>query len=412
MHQQGNDFPAVFRIFGDHLPNYPVKLFRLLLILVSFQAFSQTLSPQARVSLLTISPGDELYSTFGHSAIRVSDPAQFIDFNYNYGTFDFDAPGFYVKFLRGYLNYIISYNNSYAEMEYWNRSNRLITEQVLNLSPHQKQRVFDYLQNNLRPENRTYRYKFFTDNCSTRLRDVLQVACGDSLVFDHKLNADSTFRQWIDKYAHNNGQEWADFGMDLAIGTGSDQKTGWSDAMFIPDNLMKALDAARIRTPNGLEKLVLQKYDLNQIQPKEKKGWFTPSVFFMFLMFAVGGYTSYQYSRKSRSMTLDKVLFTITGLAGWVLLLLWFGTDHGVTRNNLNLLWSSPLVFPAVFYLGKKKWAGWLFLVFTVLLVAGWLFVLLASEGKFPPAVLFIIITLFMRVVFLFKNKYIGFTRN
>lgn len=383
-----------------------------MLFLVSFQAFSQTLSPQAQVSLLTISPGEELYSTFGHSAIRISDPAMYIDVNYNYGTFDFDAPGFYVKFLRGYLNYIISSNNSYVEMEYWNRTNRLITEQVLNLTPAQKQRMFDYLQNNLRPENRTYRYKFFTDNCSTRLRDVLQVACGDSLIFDHKLNADSTFRQWIDKYAYNNGQEWADFGMDLAIGTGSDQKTGWADAMFIPDNLMKAVDAARIRTAGGTEKLVLQKHDLNQIHPREKKGGMTPSVFFLVLMLLVAGYTSYQYARKSKSTGLDKVLFTIVGIAGWVLLLLWFGTDHGVTRNNLSLLWASPLVFPAVFYLGKKKWAGWLFLVFTVLLVAGWLNSLFASGSKFSSEVLFIIITLAIRVIFLFKNKYIGFTRS
>lgn len=383
-----------------------------MLFLVSFQAFSQTLSPQAQVSLLTISPGDELYSTFGHSAIRISDPKQYIDFNYNYGTFAFEEPGFYMKFLRGYLNYSISSYNSYVEMEYWNRTNRLITEQVLNLTPAQKQRVFDYLKNNLRPENRVYRYKFFTDNCSTRLRDVLQVACGDSLVFDHKLNADSTFRQWIDKYAHNNGQEWADFGMDLAIGTGSDQKTGWSDAMFIPDNLMKALDAARIRTPNGLEKAVLQKYDLNQIQPKEKKGWLTPSVFFTCLMLLAAGYTSYQYFRKNRSMVLDKVLFTVVGVSGWVLLLLWFGTDHGVTRNNLSLLWASPLVFPAIFYFGKRKWAGWMFLVYTVLLLAGWLYSLLTRDAKFSYEVVLIIITLFMRVVFLFKNKYIGFTRN
>lgn len=389
-----------------------MKHFRLLLFLVSFQAFSQTLSPQAQVSLLTISPGHELYSTFGHSAIRVSDPSQLVDINYNYGTFDFQAPGFYVKFLRGYLNYIISSNNSYVEMEYWNRTNRLITEQVLNLTPAQKQRVFDFLQNNLKPENRTYRYKFFTDNCSTRLRDVLQVACGDSLVFDQTLNTDSTFRQWIDKYAHENGQEWADFGMDLAIGTGSDQKTGWSDAMFIPDNLMKALDAARIRTAAGTEKFVLQKYDLNQIRPQEKKGGLTPSLFFMFLMLLTAAYTSYQYIRKSRSVVLDKVLFTIAGIAGWVLLLLWFGTDHGVTRNNLSLLWASPLTFPAIFYLGKKKWAGGLFLIYAVLLAAAFLYSLFAGGSEFSSEVLFIMMTLVIRIVFLFKNKYIGFTRS
>lgn len=198
----------------------------LLLLFFSLNGFGQKLSPETQVSLLTISPSGELYSTFGHSAIRISDPAQMIDQNYNYGTFNFNAPGFYMKFLRGYLNYQISSYNSYVEMEYWNRENRLITEQVLNLSLSQKQKLFDFLQNNLKPENREYRYKFFTDNCSTRLRDVLQIACGDSLIFDHRLNPDSTYRQWVDKYANKNHLEWADFGMDLALGTGSDQKQG------------------------------------------------------------------------------------------------------------------------------------------------------------------------------------------
>lgn len=392
-----------------------MKLFRLLLFLVSFQAFSQTLSPQARVSLLTISPGDELYSTFGHSAIRISDPAQFIDFNYNYGTFDFESPGFYMKFLRGYLNYIISSHNSYVEMEYWNRTNRLITEQVLNLSPDQKQRVFDYLQNNLRPENRTYRYKFFTDNCSTRLRDVLQAACGDSLVFDQKLNADSTFRQWIDKYAHENGKQWADFGMDLAIGTGSDQKTGWADAMFIPDNLMEALDAAYIRTASGTEKLVLQKYDLNQVRPEEKKGagWL-PVYFFMALFFLTVLYTVFQNSKKSSGLVFDRVLFSVLGLAGWILFLLWFCTDHGVTRNNLSILWASPLLFPAALALGKKKWAAVFLILYTVsfvLYAAYVVFTWFSTGFNTLNGLLFLLLIIAVRLIYLYKKKYIGFRK-
>ncbi len=392
-----------------------MKLFRLLLLLVSFQTFSQSLSPQAQVSLLTISPGDELYSTFGHSAIRVSDPAQFIDFNYNYGTFDFESPGFYMKFLRGYLNYIISSHNSYVEMEYWNRTNRLITEQVLNLSPDQKQRVFDYLQNNLRPENRTYRYKFFTDNCSTRLRDVLQAACGDSLVFDPKLNADSTYRQWIDKYAHENGKQWADFGMDLAIGTGSDQKTGWADAMFIPDNLMEALDAAYIHTPSGTEKLVMQKYDLNQIRPEEKKGAGWPPVwFFMALFFLTVLYTVFQNSKKGRGLLFDRVFFSVLGLGGWILFLLWFCTDHGVTRNNLSILWASPLLFPAALALGKKKWAAVFmalytgsFVLYAVYVAFTWFF----TGFDTLNGLLFLLLMIAVRLIYIYKMKYIGFRK-
>lgn len=392
-----------------------MKLLRLFLFLVSFQAFSQTLSPQAQVSLLTISPGDELYSTFGHSAIRISDPSMRIDENYNYGSFDFDSPGFYIKFLRGYLNYVISSNNSYVEMEYWNRTNRLITEQVLNLSQDQKQRIFDYLQNNMRPENRTYRYKFFTDNCSTRLRDVLQEACGDSLVFDQQLNTDSTFRQWIDKYAHENGQEWADFGMDLAIGRGSDQKTGWSDAMFIPDNLMKALDAATIQTASGTEKLVLQKYDLNRIHPKEKKsGYSGPAFFFLVFFLLIAGFTSFQMVNKQNSVTFDRVFFSVLGIAGWILFLLWFCTDHGVTRYNLNILWASPLAFPTVLALGKKKWGGLLMTIYTygfALYGGHVLFEMFVNGFSTLNGLLFLLLAITVRLIYLYKNKYIGFRK-
>jgi hypothetical protein len=389
-----------------------VKYFRFLLFLISVQAFSQTLSPDAQISLLTISPGEELYSTFGHSAIRISDPSQRIDVNFNYGTFNFEAPGFYMKFLRGYLNYQISSYNSYVEMEYWNRSNRLITEQVLNLSQNQKQKLFDFLQNNMKPENREYRYKFFTDNCSTRLRDVLQEACGDSLVFNKNLNPDSTYRQWIDKYAHNNNQEWADFGMDLAIGLGSDKKTGWSDAMFIPDNLMAALDEAYLISSEGKQKLVIQKHNLNQIQPTQKKTGITPSLFFMVVMLLVSVFTGYQYFKKSKSILFDKVLFSILGISGWILLMLWFGTDHGVTRYNQNILWASPLVFPAVYYLGKKQWASWLFIVFTVIFVVGYFYFQFLSPSKFSREIFSIALIILIRIVFLFKNKYIGFTGN
>lgn len=381
-----------------------MRYLRFLLVLISFQSFSQTLSPNAQVSLLTISPGEELYSTFGHSAIRVSDPTQMIDVNYNYGTFDFNAPGFYVKFLRGYLNYLISSHNSYIEMEYWNRDNRLITEQVLNLSQTQKQRIFDYLQNNMKPENREYRYKFFTDNCSTRLRDVLQIACGDSLVFDKTLHADSSYRQWIDKYAHKNNQEWADFGMDLAIGTGSDQKTGWADAMFIPDNLMDALDKAYLVTASGNQKIVLAKHDLNQIQPNSSKTLITPKVFFIILMLLVVAYTVFQTLKRSQVKLFDKVFFSILGIAGWLIVLLWFFTDHGVTTNNLNILWASPLVFPAILFLGKKNWAKWLFYVYALTFGLGYLYVQFITPYKFSAEVVFIALTIAVRLVFLYRN--------
>ena len=109
---------------------------------------AQTLSPEATISLLTVAPGAELYSTFGHSAIRIRDPRQGLDFNFNFGAFDFRTKGFYIKFLRGTLPYQISGNYFENDVAGWSQDNREVIEQVLNLSQAQKQGVFDFLQNN------------------------------------------------------------------------------------------------------------------------------------------------------------------------------------------------------------------------------------------------------------------------
>ena len=144
-----------------------------------FTANAQSLSPTGKISLLTVSPGDELYSAFGHSALWVFDYERGIDRVYNYGTFDFRTEGFYVKFVQGTLPYTLSVSSSYNILEGSRQSNRSVTEQELNLSATQKEKLFLFLETNYLPENRQYFYKFFYDNCSTRLRDALKAACGE-----------------------------------------------------------------------------------------------------------------------------------------------------------------------------------------------------------------------------------------
>jgi Domain of unknown function (DUF4105) len=119
-----------------------MKKYIFLVVFAIITSFSnaQTLSPEATISLLTISPGAELYSTFGHSAIRIRDPRQGLDFNFNYGAFDFRTKGFYIKFLRGTLPYQISGNYFENDVAGWSQDNRAVIEQVLNLSQAQKKR--------------------------------------------------------------------------------------------------------------------------------------------------------------------------------------------------------------------------------------------------------------------------------
>lgn len=133
-------------------------------------------SSRLRISLLTCTPGEELYSTFGHSALRVTDSNAVTDLVYNYGTFNFDDEGFYLKFARGKLLYYVSvelFRDFAANYQYENRG---ITEQVLNLSGEEKIRMRHFLEENLQPQNRYYKYDFFFDNCTTRLREYPQTS--------------------------------------------------------------------------------------------------------------------------------------------------------------------------------------------------------------------------------------------
>ena len=323
---------------------------------------AQTLSPSAKVSLLTIGPGEELYSSFGHSAIWISDPTTGLDRNYNYGSFDFRADNFYVKFLRGTLPYQISVHPLKLEAPYWQAENRRITEQELNLSLAQKQRLLDLLETNYLPQNREYAYKFFYDNCSTRLRDMFQNACGDSLKYSPQSvgenNKAKSYRDWMNDYL--TAKNWAQFGMNAAIGLPADHVASPAQEMYLPNNLMKHLDRATL----GGQPLVKQTQTLFEPTPPEDLPFWqkllevlvSPSMVAFLLFWVVFRVQLKNPVAFNAPFWFDKIFFGFVGFWGCFVLLLWVGTDHGVTAWNQNLLWLMPLHLPFAFMLGKSKY--------------------------------------------------------
>ncbi|PWJ58202.1 uncharacterized protein DUF4105 [Dyadobacter jejuensis] len=337
----------------------------LLFILPGAITQAQTLSPDARVSLVTVGPGTELYSGFGHSVLWFSDPATGMDRAYSYGTFSFETGNFYVKFLRGTLPYTISVAPLAPQAAYWQSENRSIKQQVLNLSPSQKEKLYQYLETNYLPENREYQYKFFFDNCATRLGLALQMACGDSLIYPGYTAEKRSFREWIDKYAYVQNP-WADFGMDLAIGAPSDELASPMQATFLPDNLSAAFAAATLKTDSLTVPLVANETILYAASPVAYETVFTPKNTFWALAVLVVLFTVWQIKKNKLNFILDKILFTICGVMGWFILLLWFGTNHGVTSFNFDILWAFPLWIPIVYMFSKNKRPVWFqfFLVF------------------------------------------------
>src|ERR1041385_449800 len=172
------------------------------------------LSPQAEISIITLGPWQgELYSAFGHSAIRVYDPKYPFDAFYNYGVFSFNQPNFYLNFARGHLNYKLDVDPYAPWRDYYISYNRFVHEQILNLNAEQKQKVFDYLYWNSMPENQYYLYDYFYNNCATKLRDVIKITLKDQVQFDSTfIKTDYTIRQLTDLYLKH--QPWGDLGID------------------------------------------------------------------------------------------------------------------------------------------------------------------------------------------------------
>ena len=226
-------------------------LFLTLFSLCSLTSQAITLSGTARISLMTVAPGAELYSTFGHSALRVFDPERGLDKIYNYGTFDFDQPNFYLNFVRGRLLYSLA-TESFRSFEYGNRlEQRQMKEQVLALRPDQKQRLFDLLEENATPANRDYLYDFFYDNCATRIRDVLQKATSDSLQWErNQLPEGTTLRDLLGFYLTEH--PWTQYGINLVLGKPTDRLADTYSSMFLPDYLHDAVSGARFLNGQSL----------------------------------------------------------------------------------------------------------------------------------------------------------------
>ena len=317
---------------------YMRYLFCLFCVVCSFAGTSQTLSDSASISLMTVVPGEFVYSTFGHSALRVKDPINRFDRCYNYGTFDFDQPNFLLKFCRGKLLYNLDVE-SYRSFEYGNlHDHRPMQEQLLNMNQAQKQRIFDLLQENNKEENRYYKYDFFYDNCATRIRDILQETFAYQLQFDSStLPKKATMRQLLQPYIED--KPWLDFGIDLVLGLPADRIAKPSDFMFLPDYVHDFF--AKAKTGDGIP---LVKSERNIPEVLLNKEPFTPSPlerpFWIMTFVAIIGLISMANPRTERIF--DILFWFMLGLAGLVIGLLWFATDHSATKVNLNILWAWP----------------------------------------------------------------------
>jgi len=309
------------------------------------------LSNQSKVLIFTCEPGTELYAGFGHNAIWVSDPVTGVDRLYNFGTFDFNTPNFYWKFIRGKLDYMVSVTSARRFIDEYNYRGIGVTGQQLNLTADEKQQIYSLLETNLLPENKFYKYDFYYDNCATRIRDVV-IKVVDGEINFNTADQNLSFRQILLPYLTHT--PWTKFGINLVLGLTSDKIASTYHYMYIPEHMMIQFGNATVTNNGNKRKLVVAEKRFLESKLDFSYNVLTdPALLFSTILLLIGLITFIELRRKSYFKWLDVTLNTIGVVAGLFLFFMWVGTDHTATNQNLNILWLFPaqaLFLTALFF--------------------------------------------------------------
>jgi hypothetical protein len=343
----------------------------LVLVLFLFSTQAQEKRSALRISLITCTPGAELYSVFGHNALRIVDSAAGTDIAYNFGTFNFDDPDFYTKFVRGKLQYFLSQENFNDFLYAYQYFKRGVSEQVLNLTDAEKKAIQQALFENLAEENRYYKYDFFYDNCSTRLRDIIFKSKSREAFNPPPFVPEGlTFRDHLHTYLDRAEMKWTRLGIDIILGLEADTKMSVSDAMFLPEFLAKGVTATDRKSKKLANDEVVLIPDAQPV-PAKSQFWQTP----VFVLSVMSLLMILPLASKNRlinkiSGIVTKVVFMSAGLIGLLLVFMWVGTDHQSTAKNLNLVWAFPLQLFFVFRLNNlPSWLKVYAKIYTILVL-------------------------------------------
>lgn len=307
------------------------------------------------VSVLTWGPGDLVFERFGHNALRIQDRATGMDLAYNWGMFDFDQPNFLGRFLSGDTKYWVEAFPSQMLIDFYARQDRESIEQVLNLSDAQKSQLAAFVANQALEANRYYRYQYFDDNCSTRIRDALNTVLGGAL--------ERSFVPIRTEWTHR-GESirltgptmYSQLGIDLALGPKADvPMTAWQ-AMFIPMRFRDYLRDVTVPNPSGgtmplvLEERALHTPQARAAEPTVARGLTLGAlgpVLGAWMLMLVPVAASSRRTRRIPAAVMAALFYGVTGILGVVLLGMWLGSAHEYWYGNATLMLCSPLALAA-----------------------------------------------------------------
>jgi hypothetical protein len=372
----------------------------IVLIVSGLNCFSQETDPldSVEVSLLTCSPHEEIYSLYGHSAIRWHDlrkngAEKEQDLVFNWGMFSFSKPYFVLRFVFGLTDYELVCMDTDRFLPYYQKWGSSVTEQVLDLTADEKRQLQQALIENLKPENKVYRYNFFYDNCSTRPRNMIERNLNGKIQWAEREDYHPTFREMV--RTCNRYHLWSKAGNDMLLGLKADQKTNRTEQEFLPMNLMIDMAQAKVYANGTYRTLVKEQRTLVQpgVQLIEPDWILTPTETSILLLILSVAIAWVEWRRKKTFKWWDVTLMLVQGLAGIALTLMLF-SQHPTTTLNLNYLLFNPL---PLFYIPSviKRKKGWWKIQMTMLA----LFAIGAFFQSYPEGMGFLALSLLIRIL-------------
>ncbi len=352
----------------------------LMLLAVNAPAHAQTPGEELRVYLMTLGPGDAVWERFGHNAIVIEDASNGTSIAYNWGMFDFNQPGYVPRLMKGRMLYWMAGYDTQLFANVYVQTNRSIWMQELNLTPAQRVALRDYVEWNALEANKFYRYDYYRDNCSTRVRDAIDRALGGQLAEALKATpTDETFRSHTQRLTYDDPLTYT--GLQLAMGNPIDQPiTAWEET-FIPMQLRDHVRNVHVIDENGQRvPLVAREFTAFEAQraPLAERA---PRLVLWYLLAGLLIATGFYFIGRGLWTGARRVALAITiglwslvvGFFGLLIMLLWAFTDHAVTYYNENVLQANIFsLLLAVFVVSGMLWRrGERTMLRLALLVAG-----------------------------------------
>ena len=361
-----------------------------------------------RIYLLTCSPGQEIWSLYGHTAIRIQDPVQSQDLVINYGMFNFRQKNFILNFIFGLTDYEMGIVPFQTFMIEYARQGRGVIQQQLHLSAQEKASIIQAVAENYQPANRKYRYNYFYDNCTTRARDMLVTHLDGKTEYVVDPTETPSYREMIHEW--NEKHRWARFGNDLLLGVKADFKTDYVAQQFLPERLREDFAKATVVQSNGrknplvdAETEILTPNSLNAKEATFVWDSVSPSILFLTLLVVIALVSLWELKRAKTLWILDLVLLTLDGLAGLILLAMIF-SQHPTVSLNFQILLLNPLSVIFVYSVINKEVKGKYHRYWTCFALCILLFMIGGIFQDYAEGMYFLALTLLIRVCI---NQYI-----